>query len=150
MIRSLGSGFVFGLAAVVVFTAAVLLATASGGASITFGLVVVALLGWGAGFSAARSTRAFRGQGVGRGLAAGITGGTVALIGSVFAGVLFASLLGQRIDVWLQRISRFASVDVDFWPYVQGGGVAAGLCLGFVNFLLMAAGGALGGWMWRR
>ena len=141
-------GLMFGLAALVATLASLLLGGLPAGPLIA--LAAVSLLGWGAGYTAAKTTRAYARQRIGRGAVAGIVGGTLAMAGSVVAGVAFAALLRQGIDVWIERLAFIVRLDVDPAPYLRGGGLLAGMCLGVVNFMLMVAVGALGCLSWRR
>ncbi|HSH77702.1 MAG TPA: hypothetical protein VLA19_04120 [Herpetosiphonaceae bacterium] len=148
MFGALRTGLVFGLVGAIVVAACLLI----GGilAGLPTALAAVALLGWGSGYTAAKTSRARPGQAIGRGMAAGIIAGTLVLLGSILAGTLSATLLREALDVWLQRLSYIIRIDVDLLPYFRGGGLVGGTCLGLVNLGLMAAGGAIGGLTWRR
>ncbi len=148
MFGALRTGLIFGLAGAIVVTACLLIGGVLAGLPTALG--AVALLGWGAGYAAAKTSRARPGQAIGRGMVAGLIAGTLVLFGSILAGTLSATLLRESLDVWLQRLSYIIRIDVDVLPYIRGGGLIGGFCLGLVNLGLMAAAGAVGGWTWRR
>ena len=150
MLQAIGAGLVFGIAAVLVWTTGVLLGEMTGGGSLPLALVGVAGAGGGAGYMAAKWTRARSHARLARGLTAGTFAGLVAFVGTTVSGVLFATLVQRRIDLWLARLAWLVEIELDASAYLRGGGLAAGFCLGLVNLLLMSAAGALGGRMWRR
>lgn len=150
MFKAIGAGLVFGIAAVVLWTAGVLLGEVTGGGSLPLAFVAVAGAGWGAGYMAAKWTRARPRERFARGLTAGTFAGLVAFVGTTVSGLLLATILQRRVDLWLARLAWIVTIDLDASAYLRGGGLATGLCFGLVNLLLMSAAGAFGGWIWRR
>lgn len=149
------SGFVFGVAALLMFALLTLLQLYG------LNLLAVLLLGIVAGVVAASGARR---SGVGRGLTAGIIGGLITLIGSVFVGVLVVTFFRAQVNLWLAGLPFVGALPVigsmlrdtvdqannRASPWLRTGGLALGGCLGMINLLLMAAGGALGGAVRRR
>jgi type II secretory pathway component PulF len=125
-------------------------------------LLAVLLIGVLAGVFATSGMR--RGSGVGRGLTTGLIGGLIMLLGSLFVGILLISFFRSQINVWLAGLPFIDAVPVvgdtvsdtigevneRAEPWLRGGGLALGGCLGIVNLLLMTFGGALGGAVRRR
>lgn len=148
------SGLMYGLLAVVITSLSVLV----GGVPVGLGFSALAtfLSGIGAGYTAAKTTRAFGVQRIPRGLAAGAIGGVFALLGSLLTAVLFVNLLRQQVAAWIglvpfgDQIPLIGQIEGYTSPLLRGGGLVGGACLGVVNLLLMIAGGALGGFFWRR
>ena len=149
------SGLISGFAALAAFVLLTLLQLYG------VNLLVVFLIGIAAGVVAASGAR--RG-GVGRGLTAGIIGGVIVLIGSVFVGIVIVTFFRAQINVWLAGLpfvdalpvvgdtvtDTIDQVNERAEPWLRGGGVVLGGCLGVINLLLMATGGALGGAVRRR
>ncbi len=145
------SGLMFGFAALALFVLLTLL-QAHG-----LNLLMVLVLGVVAGNAAVSSKRR---ASVGRGLTAGLIGGLVMLVGSFFAGMLIVNLLRSEALGWAIGIPFITWIPVvgdtidnaNEWaaPWLRSGGMALGGCLGIVNFMLMAIGGAVGGMMGRR
>ena len=148
MFGGLRTGLVFGIVGAIVVSACLLIGRILAG--LPMALAAVALLGWRAGYTAAQTSRAPSGQAIGRGMVAGLIAGALVLIGSILAGTLSATILRESIDIWLQRLSYIIRIDLDVLSYFGGGGLIGGTCLGLVNLGLMAAGGVIGGWTWRR
>lgn len=149
------SGLLFGFAALAAFVVLTLLQLYG------VNLLAVLLIGVAAGVVAASGAR--RG-GVGRGLTAGIIGGVITLIGSLFVGIVIVTFFRAQINLWLAGLpfvdalpvvgdtvtDTIDQVNERAEPWLRGGGVALGGCLGMVNLFLMAIGGALGGAVRRR
>jgi hypothetical protein len=146
---------VFGFVALAAFMALTLLQVYG------VNLLAVLLIGVAAGMVAASDAR--RG-GLGRGLTAGIIGGVITLIGSIFVGIVIVTFFRAQINVWLAGLpfvdalpivgdtvtDTIDQVNERAGPWLRGGGVALGGCLGMINLLLMATGGAIGGAVRRR
>lgn len=150
MFKAVSAGLVFGIAAVMLWTAGLLLGEVTGGASLPLAIVAVIAAGWGAGYMAAKWTRARPRERFARGLTAGTFAGLVAFVGTTVSGLLLAAILQRRVDLWLARLAWIVTIDLDASAYLRGGGLAAGLCFGLVNLLLMTAAGVLGGLSSRR
>ena len=151
LVAAVRAGLVLGFAALALFVVLTLMQLYG------VNLLAVLLVGVGSGVMAGGGRR---GSGVGRGLTAGFVGGLVMLIGSLFVGILIVTFFRAQINLWLAGIPFIDAVPVvgdtlteaNEWaePWLRGGGLALGGCLGMVNFALMAAGGAVGGALGRR
>ncbi len=149
------SGLIFGFVALLVFALLTLLQLYG------LNLLAVFLLGIVAGVLAASGAR--RG-GVGRGLAAGLIGGVITLLGSLVVGIVIVTFFRTQISLWLAGLpfvdalpvvgdtvrDTVDQVNEQAEPWLRTGSLVVGGCLGVVNLLLMAAGGALGGAVRRR
>ncbi|HEX6290408.1 MAG TPA: hypothetical protein VFZ66_14555 [Herpetosiphonaceae bacterium] len=145
------AGLVFGLAAVLAFLGGFLIPIPCVNMILGFGSVIA--LGWGAGYTGAKTTGAGPGQGTGRGLTAGAIAGTVVLIGSVLVFLLvqyipgFQDAISQGLQQAAQQNPEVGDVDVGSFLGL-GLGIAGFMC-GIINFILMLIGGAIGGMMWK-
>lgn len=145
------SGLMFGFAALVIFVVLTLLQAYG------LNLLMVLVFGVVAGNMAVSGRRR---ASVGRGLTAGLIGGLVMLVGSFFAGMLIVSLLRSQALGWAIGIPFITWIpivgdtidNVNEWaaPWLHSGAWVLGGCLGIVNFMLMAIGGAIGGVVGRR
>jgi type II secretory pathway component PulF len=154
-VAAVRSGIIFGFVALAAFVVLTLLQLYG------VNLLAVLLIGMAAGVVAASEAR--RG-GVGRGLTAGIIGGVITLIGSIFVGIVIVTFFRAQINLWLAGLpfvdalpvvgdtvtDTIDQVNQRADPWLRGGGVVLGGCLGVINLLLMATGGALGGAVRRR
>jgi hypothetical protein len=139
------AGLVFGLLAVLAFLASLFIP----GIGIFLAPLAVGALGWGAGYTAAKTTGAAPGQGAGRGAGAGAIAGLISLIGLIaLLLVLFnIPLVRDAIQGELQNTPGAEGISAG-----AAGSAAAliiGLFCGFINFLLSTIGGLIGGLMWK-
>lgn len=151
------AGLIFGLAAIVAFVAGLILPIPCVNVLLAFGSVIA--LGYGAGFTGAKTTGAGPGQGVGRGATAGAIGGLVTLIGSTIALLVLGNVLlnipgvREQLSAGLQEGLRqnpgAANPDIDPGALFGVGFGIAGFCLGGINFVLMVIGGLIGGALWK-
>ena len=145
------SGLLFGFAALAIFVVLTLLQAYG------INLLAVLVLGVVAGYMAVSGRRR---PSVGRGLTAGLIGGLVMLVGSFFAGMLIVFLLRSEALGWAIGIPFITWIpivgdtidSVNEWsePWLRSGGMILGACLGIINLMLMAIGGAVGGMLGRR
>jgi hypothetical protein len=151
-VAAVRSGVLFGFAALATFAVLTLLQLYG------LNLLAVLVVGVVAGVMATSGMR--RGSGIGRGLTAGFIGGLIMLVGSLLVGILIVTFFRTQITLWLAGIpfinqvpvvgDTIGEVNERADPWLRGGGLALGGCLGVVNFMLMALGGALGGAVRRR
>lgn len=148
------AGLLFGLAAIVASIAALFLPIPCVNFILSIGSVIA--LGWGAGFTAAKTTGATSDQRLGRGLTAGAIGGVVVLIGSVIALIALSGVImsipgiQEQISEALQQNPDAANLNPDDVGTFLGAGLGVvGFCMGLVNFLLMLLGGLIGGLSWK-
>ncbi len=141
------SGMLWGFAGLAIFALLTLLQLYG------LNLLAVFVAGIAAGHMAVTGRR--RSSGVGPGLTAGLIGGMVLLVGSFFVGILIVTLLrsealGWAIGIpfitWIPIVGDTVDTVTGYAdPWLRGGGLVLGSCLGLVNLVLMAAGGAIGG-----
>jgi hypothetical protein len=148
-------GLIFGVAAAIAFTAGLLIPIPCVRFLLAFGSIIA--LGWGAGYTAAKTTRIAAGQGIGRGAATGaIAGGVVLTISTLaflvlantaFFQELFREALQQNPGIVSPSAAQPSTMDAVPAAFISGAG--AGFCLGTVNLVLMVIAGAIGGAMWK-
>jgi hypothetical protein len=146
------AGILFGIASVLAFVGAIFLV----GILSVFAFVIafgsVIALGWGAGYTAAKSATT-PGSGVGRGASAGAISGTINLILLTIALVVLFNLLlsipgfREQLNQAIQQNPEAAGLDPE--TALGIGGVFLGGCLGFINLVLMVIAGLIGGAMWK-
>lgn len=149
------AGLLFGLAALVASIAALFLPIPCVNFILSLGSVIA--LGWGAGYTAAKTTNASSDQRVGRGMTAGAIGGTILLIGSVVSLLLLSGVLlsvpafrEQLQQALAQNPDTSAQINPDdLGTFLGAGFTVVGFCLGAVNFLMMLLGGLFGGLSWK-
>lgn len=149
------AGLLFGLAALFASVGGLFLPIPCVNFVLSIGSVIA--LGWGAGYTAAKTTNATSDQRLGRGVTAGAIGGTILLIGTVVSLLLLSGLLlnlpefRSALDqVVAQNPEASGQVNPDDLGAVLGlGSAVVGFCLGAFNFLLMLLGGLFGGLSWK-
>lgn len=148
------AGLLFGLAAIVAFIASLFLPIPCVNFILALGSVVA--LGWGAGYTAAKTTNASTDQRLGRGTTAGAIGGAVVLVGSIAAFLLLSGVLMSLPGIQEQLAATLAedpdtsNLNPDDVTTLLGAGFGiVGFCMGLVNFLLMLLGGLFGGLSWK-
>ncbi len=145
------AGIVFGMGAVLAFTAGLFVPLPFINVLLAFGSMLI--LGWGAGYTAAKTADPGTGSGIGRGALAGLIAGGIVLVVATVVFVLLANtaavrdavadILQQNPNIVDTNTGEPASVD----PVVATliGGAGGGFCLGFINLVLLFIGGAIGG-----
>jgi hypothetical protein len=154
MSNTVRAGVIFGIAAVVAFIGGLFFPLPPLNYVLAFGSMIA--LGWGAGYTAAKTAPVGSERGVGRGATAGLIAGGVMLIASVIIFALLANLSPIR-EAISAAVQQQGVVDpntgnptsVDPTAATLSTGAGAGFCLGLINLLLLAAGGAVGGFLWR-
>lgn len=148
------TGIVFGIAAVVAFIAGFMFPLPPLNFLLAFGSMLA--LGWGAGYTAAKIAEPGTGRGIGRGATAGLIAGAVVLaLSTLLFGLLATPAARQALAEMVQPDAQVVdpsgaeSVSADFVIATFVGGSGAGFCLGLVNLILLAVGGAIGGLSWR-
>ncbi len=149
MSSTVKAGLVFGIAAVAASVGAVLLPF--GPVNYFVALISLVALGWGAGYTAAKSAPPGTGRGIGRGATAGALAGIVVLIVSVIAFALIANIEPFRSALRdaMEQTPQINEPGVN--PVVAANltGAGAGFCLGLINLVLLTIGGIAGGLTWR-
>lgn len=149
------AGLLFGLAALVASVGALFLPIPCVNFILSLGSVIA--LGWGAGYTAAKTTNATSEQRIGRGVTAGAIGGTILLVGSVVSLLLLSGVLmslpafrDQLAQALAQNPDASGQLNPDDLGAVMGLGFGVfGFCLGLFNFLMMLLGGLFGGLSWK-
>lgn len=152
MIRT---GVIFGVVAALAFAAGLFIPLGGFQFLIAFGALVA--LGWGAGYTGAKTAAAGTGRGIGRGAATGAIAGAVVLVLSTLAFLVVANTeffqdlvreaLQQNPGIVDPNTGQPTSVDPTTAALI--GGAGGGICLGLMSLLLMLIGGAIGGLMWK-
>lgn len=147
-------GLVFGLAALA-FAAGLFVPLPPLNFLLAFGSVLV--LGWGAGYTAAKTTGTQAGAGIGRGATAGGVAGGLVLVTSVIVFFLLANtavfqqifreVFQQNPGIVDSNTGEPTSVDPTIAALI--GGAGGSFCLDLINLILMFVGGAVGGMLWR-
>lgn len=148
-------GLIFGIAAAVAFIAGSILPIPCVNAVLALGSLVA--LGWGAGYTAAKTTGTPATRGIGRGATAGAIAGTVFLVLSIVLFLLlsntafFQAMFQEALEQSTLPASPTTGEPTTLDPTVAAlfGGAAGGFCIGVIGLILMLIGGAVGGMMWR-
>lgn len=148
-------GAIFGIAATLAATAAFLIPL--GGFQLLIAFVSLIALGWGVGYTAAKTTGDAAGNGIGRGAAAGAIAGTVVLIISTlsFLALANSAFIQQAMAEALQQSQGVVDpngaqpTSIDPVTATIIGGAGGGFCIGLISLVLMFISGAVGGLMWK-
>ena len=149
------AGLLFGLAALLATIGATLILVLFPFNLLIAGIAAAAL-GWGSGYTAAKTSGAGPGQGTGRGAAAGAIAGTIVLIGTVIAFVALTPLItripgfNEGFQEALQQNPNAADLPEGSASTFLGLGLGfLGFCGGFINLMIMLIAGLIGGMLWK-